>query len=121
MHLLCRSTSCPGNELPAGSVDDESCRFCGDRLADSRGNVLAQGAAPLVDGEPPASFNALMDALRDAGHEVKLVELTAVRVGDSLLVSALTPAGEVVGAEVCDGERAEEVERVMGLLNVDDG
>lgn len=77
--------------------------------------VLARGAAPLVDGDPPRSFDALMDALRDAGPEVRLVELTAIRVGETLLVSA-EEDGKLLSAEVCDGERAEEVEHVMALM-----
>lgn len=117
MHLLCRDQECVGNDLPAGTVDDDVCRFCGDPLASPEGNVLAQGAAPLVDGAPPANFDALMDALRDAGHDVRLVELTTVRVGDKLLVSALSEDGELLSAEVCEGEEAEQVDRTMSLLD----
>lgn len=118
MHLLCRDPDCLGNDLPAGMVGSEYCRYCGADLAPD-GNVLAQGAAPLVDGHPPANFNALMDALRDAGAEVQVVELTAVRQGDQLLVSAVNEDGKLLSAEVCDGPRAESVEHVMELLDAD--
>jgi hypothetical protein len=121
MHLLCRDTECPGNDLPAGTHASETCRFCGLTLEDEHGAVLAQGAAPLVAGSPPRSFDALMDALRDAGADVQVVELTAVRQGDQLLVSAVSEDGELLSAEVCDGARAEGVEHVMELLDQTDG
>jgi hypothetical protein len=117
VHLLCRDTECVGNDLPAGLVDDETCRYCGRPLADESGHGLAQGAAPLIGGAPPESFDALMDALRDAGQDVRLVELSAVRVGDKLLLSAVDDDGELVQAEVIEGPQAAEVEHLMGLLD----
>ena len=116
MHLLCRDIDCVGNTLPAGAVEDEVCGFCGGPLADDEGQVVVQGPAPLVNGEPPEDFNALMDALRDSGCDVEVIELSAVRVGDKLLVSALREDGELAAAEVCEGPRADEVAHVMGLL-----
>lgn len=118
MHLLCWDPECAGNDLPAGVVEADACRFCGAPLAPA-GQVLAQGAAPLLGGELPSDFNRLMDALKEAGHEVEVVELSAVRVGGSLLVSALRADGHLAAAEVCDGRRAEEVEHAMDLLNPD--
>ncbi|HEX7088681.1 MAG TPA: hypothetical protein VF192_01000 [Longimicrobiales bacterium] len=115
MHLLCRNDECVGHALPAGTVEDEHCRFCGALLADENDYVLVQGAPP----EMPDDFSAVMDALRDAGHEVQVIELAAVRVGDKLLVSAMTERGELASAEVCEGDRAREVEDVMGLLERD--
>lgn len=120
VHLLCRDTECIGNDLPAGTVADASCRFCEKDLRDGAGNVLAQGAAPLVGGEPPATFDALMEALRDAGAEVQVLELTTVRHGDRLLYSTVTDAGEVIAAGVAEGDEAEQVEHVMDLIAHDE-
>lgn len=119
MHLLCLDTDCLGNDLPAGTFSDTSCRYCGADLTDEKGNVLAQGAAPLVEGEPPSSFDALMDALRNAGSEVQVVELTAVRCGDRLLYSTVTDNGEVLAAGVTDGQAAESLAGIMGTLDED--
>lgn len=116
MHLLCRDRECVGSGLPAGLVEDVHCRFCGADLADTGGNVLVQGAGTLTK-ETPEDFHQLMTALRDAGAAVEVVELSAVRVGDRLLVSALKEDGELAAAEVCEGDRAREVEQVMGLLD----
>jgi hypothetical protein len=107
-----------GNDIPAGEVEDERCRYCRKPLADRAGYVLAQGPAPIVDGRPPTDVNELLDALREGGAEVRVVELSAVRVGeDKLLLSALAEDGELVSAEVCEGERAEAVEHLMDLLD----
>lgn len=119
MHLLCRDTECVGNDLPAGTVGSDYCRFCEKPLADERGHVLAQGAAPLVDGEPPTSVDSLMDALRDAGLEVQVVDLSAVRVDGKLLVSAVAEDGELITASVMDGGDAAAVEHMMDLLAED--
>lgn len=116
MHLLCLDTECLGNDLPAGTVADATCRYCGKDLRDRDGNVLGQGVAPLVDGEPPRTFDALMEALRDTGAEVRLVELTAVRHGDRLLYSTVTADGEVVAAGVAGGADAVQVTRFMDML-----
>jgi len=116
MHLLCRDDDCPGSVEPAGSVDDLTCRFCGSPLADESGNVIAQGVGPLVEAGAPRSFDALAAALRDAGHEVRVVELTSVRVGDQLLVSSLDQEGGVLDAEVCEGSEAREIEDAIDQL-----
>lgn len=116
MHLLCPDTDCVGNDLPAGSVEDTACRFCGGELARG-GNVLAQGAAPLVSGEPPRSFDELMEACRDAGAEVQLVELTAVRHGDRLLFSTVTENGEVLACGIAEGPRARALTGLMDTLD----
>lgn len=116
VHLLCPDPECVGNDLPAGDVGDATCRYCEGPLETAGGNVLAAGPAPLVDGAPPRGFDALMDALREDGAEVQLVELTAVAVDGKLLVSALADDGELLSVEVCEGERAAEVAHVMGLL-----
>lgn len=75
-----------------------------------------QGFAPLVDGALPDGFNALMDAMRDAGKDVRVVEITAVRHGDRLLISSLDENGVLLGAEVCGGQRAADVAYALDLL-----
>lgn len=119
MHLLCQDRECVGNDLPAGLVGAASCRYCGKALADGAGNVLAQGATPVIDGSPARSVDQLMDALRDAGYEVCVVDLSAVRVEDKLLVSALGTDGELLSASVLDGDGPEAgaVEHMMELMD----
>jgi hypothetical protein len=106
--------------MPAGNGVEDVCRFCGEDLADENGYVMGRGMTPLVGGSPPESFNALMDALRDAGAEVTVLEMTAVRVGDALLISVLAEDGELIGAEVCEGQRVAEVADAMDLMQSDE-
>jgi hypothetical protein len=120
VHLLCPDIDCLGNDLPAGTVADASCRYCGRSLVDGYGNVLAQGAAPLVNGRSPESFDALMEALKSADAEVQVVELTAVRHGDRLLYSAVSDDGDVLSAGVTEGAPAAALERSMDLLHDDE-
>lgn len=116
MFLLCPDQECVGNDLPAGEWGAQTCQYCGGELRTKGGNVLAVGPTPLVDGEPPRGFNDLMDALRKDGVQVEVVEMTATRVGDKLLVSALGENGRLIGVEVCEGERAAQVAHLMELL-----
>lgn len=109
MHLLCRDPLCPGNTEPAGVAVEDACRFCGTPLTDDAGNVLAQ----LMPDGPPGDFGTFIDALRRAGSDVQLVELTSVRIGDKVLLSAMNEEGELVRAAVCEGEKADQVEALM--------
>lgn len=118
MHYLCHDPECVGNDLPAGELGSRECCYCGASLTSPDGMVLAQGPAPLVDSEIPDGFDALMDGLRRAGSEVRVVQLSAVPLGEGrLLVSSLADDGELLSAELCEGSRAEEVAHLMALLS----
>ena len=104
MHLLCLSPECIGSDLPAGDVDAERCRFCGQALTSPEGNVLATGTPDelgLTDHTGSIEVGAVQ------------LEVEAVRHHGKVLVASQVD-GELVDVQVLEGEDGERVARLFG-------